>query len=88
MIGIRDPWVKAADKGMTAAFGTLANDGDSDVTLTSATTSVSSMELHPAGPWRRTRPAAAGTADRRTGDSGDRPDAVPDKAVRPDGRSW
>ena len=28
MIGIRDPWVKAADKGMTAAFGTLVNDGD------------------------------------------------------------
>ncbi|WP_328382201.1 copper chaperone PCu(A)C [Micromonospora zamorensis] len=46
VIGIRDPWVKAADKGMTAAFGTLVNDGDSDVTLTSATTSVSSMELH------------------------------------------
>ncbi|MBQ0978417.1 copper chaperone PCu(A)C [Micromonospora sp. M61] len=46
VIGIRDPWVKAADKGMTAAFGTLVNDGDSDVTLTSATTSVSPMELH------------------------------------------
>ncbi|MEU7919534.1 copper chaperone PCu(A)C [Micromonospora zamorensis] len=46
VIGIRDPWVKAADTGMTAAFGTLVNDGDSDVTLTSATTSVSSMELH------------------------------------------
>ncbi|MET8547273.1 copper chaperone PCu(A)C [Micromonospora zamorensis] len=46
VIGIRDPWVKAADMGMTAAFGTLVNDGDSDVTLTSATTSVSSMELH------------------------------------------
>ncbi|NYH41776.1 hypothetical protein HNR22_001503 [Micromonospora jinlongensis] len=46
VIGIRDPWVKAADKGMTAAFGTLVNEGDSDVTLTSATTSVSPMELH------------------------------------------
>ncbi|MEU7586879.1 copper chaperone PCu(A)C [Micromonospora sp. NPDC049230] len=46
VVGIRDPWVKAADKGMTAAFGTLVNNGDSDVTVTSATTSVSSMELH------------------------------------------
>ncbi|MFG1917009.1 copper chaperone PCu(A)C [Micromonospora sp. NPDC048898] len=46
VVGIRDPWVKAADKGMTAAFGTLVNNGDSDVTVTSATTSVSPMELH------------------------------------------
>ncbi|MEU4472089.1 copper chaperone PCu(A)C [Micromonospora sp. NPDC023888] len=46
VLGVRDPWVKAADKGMTAAFGTLVNDGDSDVTVTSATTSVSPMELH------------------------------------------
>ncbi|WP_328346408.1 copper chaperone PCu(A)C [Micromonospora sp. NBC_00421] len=46
VVGIRDPWVKAADKGMTAAFGTLVNDGDADVTLTGATTSVSPMELH------------------------------------------
>ncbi|MBM0275252.1 copper chaperone PCu(A)C [Micromonospora tarensis] len=46
VVGIRDPWVKAADKGMTAAFGTLVNDGDTDVTVTGATTSVSPMELH------------------------------------------
>ncbi|WP_194822643.1 copper chaperone PCu(A)C [Micromonospora sp. S-DT3-3-22] len=46
VVTIRDPWVKAADKGMTAAFGTLVNDGDTDVTLTSVTTSVSAMELH------------------------------------------
>ncbi|WP_433124826.1 copper chaperone PCu(A)C [Micromonospora sp. CA-240977] len=46
VLGIRDPWVKAADKGMTAAFGTLVNDGDSDVTVTGVATSVSSMELH------------------------------------------
>ncbi|MEU8181279.1 copper chaperone PCu(A)C [Micromonospora sp. NPDC049047] len=46
VLGIRDPWVKAADKGMTAAFGTLVNDGDSDVTVTGAATSVSPMELH------------------------------------------
>ncbi|WP_194820817.1 copper chaperone PCu(A)C [Micromonospora sp. S-DT3-3-22] len=46
VIGIRDPWVKAADKGMTAAFGTLVNDSDTDVTLTGATTAVSALELH------------------------------------------
>ncbi|MFI9638802.1 copper chaperone PCu(A)C [Micromonospora sp. NPDC051925] len=46
VVGIRDPWVKAADKGMTAAFGTLVNDGDTDVTLTAVATSVSAMELH------------------------------------------
>ncbi|GAA2220903.1 copper chaperone PCu(A)C [Micromonospora olivasterospora] len=46
VLGIRDPWVKAADKGMTAAFGTLVNDGDTDVTITAATTDVSPMELH------------------------------------------
>ncbi|MFC0004852.1 copper chaperone PCu(A)C [Micromonospora siamensis] len=45
-LGIRDPWVKAADKGMTAAFGTLVNDGDADVTITGAATDVSPMELH------------------------------------------
>ncbi|WP_431884610.1 copper chaperone PCu(A)C [Micromonospora wenchangensis] len=46
VLAIRDPWVKAADKGMTAAFGTLVNDSDTDVTLTGATTEVSALELH------------------------------------------
>jgi len=42
-----DPWVKAVDDGMTAAFGTLENTGDADVTLVSAQSSASSMvELH------------------------------------------
>ena len=42
-----DPWVKAADTGMTAAFGTLVNDGDADVTVVSATSDVTpDMELH------------------------------------------
>lgn len=44
---ITDPWVKAADSGMTAAFGTLMNDGDTDVRIVSASTPVSSStELH------------------------------------------
>ncbi|MFG1885571.1 copper chaperone PCu(A)C [Micromonospora sp. NPDC049102] len=46
VVTVRDPWVKAADKGMTAAFGTLVNDADTDVTLTSAATSASPIELH------------------------------------------
>jgi copper(I)-binding protein len=46
VVTVRDAWVKAADKGMTAAFGTLVNDGDADVTITSASTEVSPMELH------------------------------------------
>ncbi|MFC3502456.1 copper chaperone PCu(A)C [Micromonospora krabiensis] len=46
VLEIRDPWVKAADSGMTAAFATLVNPGDSDVTITGAATDVSPMELH------------------------------------------
>ncbi|MFR9780452.1 copper chaperone PCu(A)C [Micromonospora sp. MS34] len=46
VLAVRDPWVKAADKGMTSAFGTLVNDGDSDVTVTAASTDVSPMQLH------------------------------------------
>ncbi|MDG4809559.1 copper chaperone PCu(A)C [Micromonospora sp. WMMD1120] len=46
VLGVRDPWVKAAETGMTAAFGTLVNDGDADVIVTGVTTSVSPMELH------------------------------------------
>ncbi|MCB7135605.1 copper chaperone PCu(A)C [Cellulosimicrobium marinum] len=46
-LSITDPWVKAADEGMTAAFGTLTNDSDADVRVVSATsTATSSMELH------------------------------------------
>ncbi|MBE1489332.1 copper chaperone PCu(A)C [Plantactinospora soyae] len=43
---VRDPWVKAADKGMTAAFGTLVNDGDTDLTIVGVSTPVSPMEIH------------------------------------------
>lgn len=43
-----DPWVKSAKKGMTAAFGTLVNNGDSDLTIVSAeaTDITGAMELH------------------------------------------
>ena len=46
-VTIEDPWVKAADSGMTAAFGTLSNSSDEDVVVVSAESSpTSSMELH------------------------------------------
>jgi periplasmic copper chaperone A len=43
---VRDPWVKAADEGMTAAFGVLVNDTAADITITSVTTEISPVELH------------------------------------------
>lgn len=46
-ITVSDPWVKAADKGMTAAFGTLTNSSGAEVTITAAATPDSAMsELH------------------------------------------
>lgn len=35
-VTIKDPWVKAADTGMTAAFGTLGNSSDQEVRVVSA----------------------------------------------------
>ncbi|GAA2567935.1 copper chaperone PCu(A)C [Winogradskya consettensis] len=44
---VKDPWVKAATAGtMTAAFGVLVNDTGADVTITSAESPASPMELH------------------------------------------
>ncbi|MEV4349655.1 copper chaperone PCu(A)C [Actinoplanes sp. NPDC049596] len=43
---VKDPWVKAVDKGMTAAFGTLVNSTGQDVTVVKASTPISPMELH------------------------------------------
>jgi copper(I)-binding protein len=44
---VSDAWVKAVDSDMTAAFGTLTNNTDEDVTLVAATTDASAMvELH------------------------------------------
>lgn len=46
-VTLTDGWVKAADSGMSAAFGELTNAGPEDVTVVSATTEASSMlELH------------------------------------------
>ncbi|WP_430331157.1 copper chaperone PCu(A)C [Rhodococcus sp. ACT016] len=50
-ISLQDSWVKAADSGMTAMFGTIVNDSDSDMTLTSVTSSASPrVELHEMAP--------------------------------------
>lgn len=44
---VKDPWIKAAETGMTAAFGTLVNGGTTDIVVVSAATEVSPMmELH------------------------------------------
>ena len=46
-VELRDAYVKAAESGMTAGFGTLVNDGDSEITVVSASTPASSVvELH------------------------------------------
>nr|WP_055504209.1 copper chaperone PCu(A)C [Nonomuraea pusilla] len=46
-LSITDPWVKTTKEGMTAAFGTLVNDGDADVTVTAGASPLSpKVELH------------------------------------------
>lgn len=46
-VTMSDAWVKSAEEGMSAAFGVLANSGDNDVTIVSASTEASPMiELH------------------------------------------
>ncbi|MEV6150246.1 copper chaperone PCu(A)C [Nonomuraea sp. NPDC052129] len=44
---ITDPWVKTAKKGMSAAFGTLVNNTDAEVTIVSGASPLSpKIELH------------------------------------------
>lgn len=46
-IVVHDAWVKAAESGMSAAFGTLENTSDEAVTVVSASTEASSdVQLH------------------------------------------
>jgi copper(I)-binding protein len=46
-ITIEDPWVKAAESGMSAAFGRIENTGDADVTVVSVASPASTvLELH------------------------------------------
>ncbi|MEU0565433.1 copper chaperone PCu(A)C [Nonomuraea sp. NPDC005983] len=44
---ITDPWVKTSEKGMTAAFGTLVNNTDTELTVVSGASPLSpKIELH------------------------------------------
>ncbi|MDJ0375940.1 copper chaperone PCu(A)C [Cryobacterium sp. PH31-L1] len=44
---ITDPWVKSAETGMSAAFGTLVNVSDTDINVVSAESTAATMiELH------------------------------------------
>ncbi len=44
---VTDPWVKAVDDGMTAAFGVITNNTDQDIVIVSASTAASpAVELH------------------------------------------
>lgn len=46
-LSVSDPWVKAAEDGMTSAFGTLTNDTGQDFVLSGARTPASTrVELH------------------------------------------
>ena len=47
VVTIQDAWVKSAEDGMSAAFGTLVNNGTEDVTVVSVASEASPMiELH------------------------------------------
>lgn len=64
-VTITDAWVRAADSGMTAAFGVLRNTSGNEVTIVSASSPVSPrMELHEvvagAGSTMQMRPKASG----------------------------
>lgn len=44
---VTDPWIKTGGKGMTAAFGTLVNNTDAELTVVSGTSPLSpKVELH------------------------------------------
>ena len=46
-VQVTDAWVKAADSGMSGAFGEIENTGDADVTIVSITSPASTvLELH------------------------------------------
>lgn len=46
-VTVTDPWVKAAEEGMTAAFGTVVNGTDTDLTLNGVQTEASpEVQLH------------------------------------------
>lgn len=47
VVTIEDAWVKAADDGMSAAFGILHNSGEDDIAIVEVSTEVAtSLEMH------------------------------------------
>ncbi|MFD5176352.1 copper chaperone PCu(A)C [Nocardia sp. NPDC058379] len=64
-VTMSDQWIKAADSGMSAAFGNLQNTGDAPVTLVAATSPASDrVEIHEVVPdstgAKTMRPKAGG----------------------------
>ncbi|MGW5439714.1 copper chaperone PCu(A)C [Nocardia asteroides] len=64
-VTMSDQWIKAADSGMSAAFGTLRNTGDEPMTLVAATSPASDrVEIHEVVPdstgAKTMRPKAGG----------------------------
>ncbi|MFF2088672.1 copper chaperone PCu(A)C [Nocardia sp. NPDC058176] len=64
-VSMSDQWIKAADSGMSAAFGELANAGDEPVTLVAAASPASErVEIHEVVPdstgAKTMRPKAGG----------------------------
>ncbi|MEV6216092.1 copper chaperone PCu(A)C [Nocardia sp. NPDC051833] len=64
-VTMSDQWIKAADSGMSAAFGNLRNTGDAPVTLVAATSPASDrVEIHEVVPdstgAKTMRPKAGG----------------------------
>ncbi|SMY10620.1 copper chaperone PCu(A)C [Brevibacterium jeotgali] len=46
-VTVEDPWVKAADEGMTSSFGLVENAGEADVTLVAVESAIAEdIELH------------------------------------------
>lgn len=46
-LSVSDAWAKSADEGMSAAFGVITNDGESDVTIVGAHSDASpELQLH------------------------------------------
>ncbi|WP_405495614.1 copper chaperone PCu(A)C [Nocardia sp. NBC_00511] len=64
-VSMSDQWIKAADSGMSAAFGTLENKGDQPVNLVAAASPASAtVEIHEVVPdgagEKQMRPKAGG----------------------------
>lgn len=50
-LSVEEAWIKAADEGMTGAFGVLVNDGDRDLVVTGASSDAAAdVELHEMAP--------------------------------------